>query len=220
MVDEVIYSFVSKAPVVLSHPHLTDPAQVVVRGKPTGKLRYSASFVMDPASDDFVAVKAQAAACAKAQWPGVPLNDGQIKFPFKMGDKEADKRVAKGKSDGEFQRGKVILKAASEFEPALAHFVGGVVTDYVMPAQKNEAKKDAFFGAHVYFKVTFRAYDLSDGDDGAKKFVTAYLDQVLVTGKGTKMSGARTASETFSGYVGGSTVEDPTAGMDDDEIPF
>lgn len=220
-IEPIVYSYTTKEVALLSHPNLTEAKQTPVNGKPQGKFKYSANFIMDVAGQDWVALKRLAGACAKAQWPSVSLSSGEIEFSFKDGTKEADKRKTKletlGKpTDGEFSRGKGILKAASDFIPALCHFdAAGQVVDYG-PAELAQAKKDAYFGSMVYVKVTFRAYDIPQGDKPSKKYVATYLDQVLITGQGKKLSGAKPASETFKGYVGGAIVEDPTEGLDDD----
>ena len=89
------------------------------------------------------------------------------------------------------------------------------MVDYEGPAIALNIKK-FFFGAEVYAQVNLVAYKgVGANPDG----VTAYLNMVVATGKGTRITSAKSASEVFSGYAGRVSDEDPTAGGDD-EIPF
>ena len=58
-----------------------------------------------------------------------------------------------------------------------------------------------FFGAEVLAQVTLNPFQPSL--PGSAPMVTCYLNQVLATGKGTKIGGAKkSAAQVFSGYAG------------------
>lgn len=202
-------------PVVMTHPALFVPRAFGKKGKETGEPKYSSNFLFDPANTDLVAMKGLAAKVAKARWPGRALSE--LKFPFSNGDKVADKRKEKsGKDDGDFNRGKVVIAARSKFQPALSGVENGKVVDYTEDTIA-PAKKKFFFGAEVLAEFNFVPYDgVGNNPDG----VTAYLNKVFATGKGTRIAGQTSAAETFKGYVGSASVEDPTKAPMDDEIPF
>ncbi len=201
-------------PVILAHPNLAIARGFGPKGKEKGEPKFGASFLFAPDSEDLKALKAVAAKVAKAKWPSRELKS--LSFPFQSGDKLAERRKEKsGKDDGDFQRGKVVLKAKSKYEPRLAGIEGGKLVDYEGPARATSVSK-FFFGAEVLAQFNFVAFEGTDNDG-----VTCYLNMVVATGKGTKIAGGPSAAETFRGYVGSSTTEDPTAGESlDDEILF
>jgi hypothetical protein len=196
---------------VLLHPTLFEPKPVGKKGKASGPPKYSASFLLDPDGADYKALRAMAAATAKAKWPGRDLNT--LKWPWSDGSKLADKRKAQGKEDGEFQRGKKVLVARSKYEPRLAVIEAGRIKDLDGPARA-AAKAKFFFGAEVLYEVAFQAYDgVEPNPDG----VNAFLNIVVATGGGKRMAGTGTsAAEAFKGYAGSATTEDPTDGPGDD----
>lgn len=210
-------------PAVMSHPHLTEPKAYQRNGKSTGEPKYGASFVFPIDSEDLKGLKAKAAQLAKAKWPGRDLKD--LKFPFAAGDKlrqaRLDKLKAAGKAvdeKGDFQAGMVVMKSSSKYAPRLSAIVNGKVVDFETPEQVTAHKSMFFFGAEVLAQFNFVPYD--GVGDGGRPGVTAYLNLVLATGKGKKLSGGASASEVFKGYVGTHSNEDPTDGLSDDEIPF
>ena len=211
--DQGIYNLTS--PVQSVFPNLIEPRAVGPKGKEQGKPKYSLNFVFDPDSEDLAKLKSLAAKLAKAKWPSRDLKE--LRFPFSNGDKLADKQKAKGK-DAEFYRGKVVLVSRSQYEPRLSVIQNGGITDLEGDARV-AAKGKFYHGVEVLAQVNLVAYD-GVGEDG-KDGVTAYLNMVLSTNKGDKLSGGASAAEVFSGYAGVSTTEDPTEGSDlDDEIPF
>lgn len=206
------------SPAILAHPNLFTARAIGPKGKESGTPKFTASFILDADHPDLAAMKSLAAKVAKAKWPGRDFKE--LKFPFTSGDKLADKRKAQGKEDGEFQRGKVVIKAKSKYEPRLAAIIPGRgVVDFEGDGRKANEKL-FFFGAECLAQFNFSAYDgAGDNPDG----VTAYLNLVLVTGKGKKLSGGGvSAAEAFKGYVGTASDFDPS-GSDiglDEEIPF
>ena len=194
-------------PAVMAHPALHKPRAFKNNGKDVGEPKYGLSIVLDPKSPEWPAIKAHAAAVAKAAFGTV---EG-VKFPFKKGDTLADQRKAKGKEDGEFQRGKVVLAARSKFPPKLAGMENGRLVDYDTDEKIAASSRKFYFGAEVLALLNFFTTDIK-----GEKRVSVYVNAVMVTGKGTKLGGGASAAETFSGYRGAISAEDPT----DDEIPF
>lgn len=206
------------SPVVMTFPNLFAPKAFKGKtGKDLGEPKYSANLVFDPASQDFLDIKALVAKLARAKWPGVDFKT--LVLPFINGTKSADDRKAKGKDDNEWMRGKVAIPARSKFQPRLSGVENGRIVDYEDEAVQAAKKAKFFFGAEVLAQLNLVAYD-PVGSNG-RAGVTAYLNMVMVTGKGTKLSGGATAAETFKGYAGAASMEDPTGGAGlDDQIPF
>ncbi len=211
-------------PAILAHPNLFEPRAFGAKGKETGEKKYSANLVLDPADPkqkaDIDGMKAMAAAVAKARWPGRDLKT--LKFPFTSGDKLIAKRKEKKgttySGDADFQTGKVIIAGRSKYEPRLALLEGGKLIDLDGPARA-AAKQKFFFGCEILAQVNFVAYDgVGANPDG----ITCYLNMVVSLNKGTRLSGGASAAETFRGYVGHTSAEDPTGGeqIADDDIPF
>lgn len=212
------------APAILAHPNLFEPRAFGAKGKETGEKKYSANIVLDPTNpankSDLDAMKAVAATVAKARWPGRDLKT--LKFPFSSGDKIVAKRQEKKgttyNGDADFQKGKVIIACRSKYEPRLAVIENGRITDLEGPARL-AAKGKFFFGCEVLAQVNFVPYDgVGANPDG----VTCYLNMVVSLNKGTRLSGGASAAETFRGYVGHTSAEDPTGGeqIADDDIPM
>lgn len=217
-------------PVVLAHPHLFEAVKFKRNGKEQGEPKYGASFVFDADNPDLKDLKARAVALAKAKWPGrdiaADFKAKQFKFPWASGDGIVLKRVAKlqaaGKQDdhkGDFQLGKVVLKSSSKYAPRMAVIANGKIVD-LDSANTSGFKGQFYFGVKVLAQLNLVAYD-GVGETGLDG-VTAYINLVLSTNKGERLSGGASAAEVFKGYVGTVSAEDPTAGGEnlDDEIPF
>ena len=212
-------------PVLLSHPTLFEAKKFKdpKTGKESGEPKFSANFVFDADSADLKALKKMAAAVAQAKWPGRDVKT--LVFPFKDGTKLADERKAKVEkanktADGEFQRGKVVLVTRSKFPARLSFIDNGRIVDVDDPLDASEAKvikakSMLFFGAMVLGQFRFVTHEVGSNTPG----VNCYPQMILATGKGTRLTTAKSASETFKGYVGSVSSEDPTSGLDD-EIPF
>jgi hypothetical protein len=188
-------------------------SKVKRNGKEVGEARYNAQLIItDP--EEIAAIKAKAAAVARAKWPTVDFKT--INFPFISGDKEALKGEAKGK-DWSYYKGAMVINGKSKYQPRLSVFQGpGKFQD--VTGQVSAVSK-FYAGAWVLAQLNFSAYDpVNDGKAG----VTAYLDQVSWVKDGTRLLGGQSASEAFKGYQGSVSPEDPTAGASqlDDEIPF
>ena len=219
------------APALLAHPNLLEAKKYKRNGKETGDAKFSASFVLDADHPDLEPMKKTAIKAARELWPdrdiGAAFKAGEIVFPWKSGDKLADKRVARLKKDGkeddgkaDFMRGKIVIKASSKFDVSLAAVVNGKIVDLDSLELKNRHKGLFYFGVKALGSVAFQAYDAVGGTDDAKDGVTAYLQCVLSTGKGERIAGGVSAAERFKGYQGSVSTESPTAGLEDDDIPF
>lgn len=202
-------------PVVMFFPNLYEAKAVVVNGKTSGKARFSANFLFDADNPDLKVLSATIKQVAATKWPGRELSE--LHLPLAKGDKLADKAKAKNK-DGEFQRGKWVLVARSDFAPQLAVVREGKVVE--QDGTNRIAVKNEFYpGVKTLIRVTLVPYDApGNGQDG----ITAYLDVVVSTNVGKRLAGSGpSAAEIFKGYVGVATDEDPTAGASsDDEIPY
>ncbi len=207
------FVFTSAHPITF--PNLDTPRAVEKNGKPTGEPKYSGSIEMALDAADLAAAKVVAAKVAKERWPGRQLSE--LAFPFTLGSKLADKAKASGK-DREFSRDKVVLTARSKFQPILSIIEGRTVVDIEPGPQASALIKKSFYsGCQCVFEVSFAAYDgVGSNPDG----VNAYLNKVLSLRKGERvLGGGHSGAETFKGYIGTMTQEDPTVGLDD-EIPF
>lgn len=216
-------------PVIMAFPQLFEAKAFKENGKEKGEPKYSANLVFPGDSEDLKGLKTLAAKLARAKWPDKPFSlttqEGvkipQIIFPFTSGEILADTRKKKGKDDGEYMRGKVVIAVRSKYEPRLSYLQNGKIVECEGDMAKTAAKGKFYPGVEVLAQLNLVPYD-AVGSNG-KPGVTTYLNMVLSTGKGTRLSGGQTASEAFKGYVGGMSAEDPTApgaGADmSDEIP-
>jgi hypothetical protein len=224
-------SFDITVPVVLAHPNLLEAKKYKRNGKETGDAKFSASFVFDADHPELENLKKAAIKAAREMWPDrdIPaaFKAGELKFPWTSGDKLIEKRSARLKKDNkeydgkaDYMKGKVVVKASSKFDVALAAVVSGKIIDLDSPELKAKHKGLFYFGVQALGTIAFMAYDAVSGDENAKDGVTAYLQCVLSTGKGERLAGGVSAAERFKGYQGTLSAESPTEGMDDDEIPF
>lgn len=215
-----IYSFTE--PQVAAFCTVTEAKKFKRKGKETGEAKFSATFIFKPDSKDLAAAKAKAVEVFKAKFPGKELKGA--KFPFANGDTEAAKRLAKLAAENkegpkyDFLAGHICMKAASKYPVQLAIIEGGKIID-LSPEAVASHKSKFYAGVQCLAEVTFVAYEGVDAGD--PDGVTAYLNTFVSLNKGDKLLGGRSAAETFKGYAGTKTDEDPTGGAGlDDEIPF
>lgn len=211
-----LFAFTKAVPVTF--PALFAPRRVKRNGKETGEPRFEGTFIFDPQSPDWVALKQLAAKIAKGRNPSVDL--ASLAYPFKNGTAQADKRQQKaGKDDAAFMRGKGLLVARSKFQPKLSVTEGGRIVDLEDDAQKTQFKSRFYSGVEVFAQINLVWYNAVQ--EGSKDGITAYLNVVCSTGKGKRLGGGegQAGSALFGGYLGQLSAADPTAGSDD-EIPF
>lgn len=146
----------------------------------------------------------------------------EVQVPWKDGTKEADKMKAKGK-DGEAFRGMTLLKGTSKYQPALAAIENKKIVEFTTDESKPAAKKFFYSGAYLVPSFGLHFYK---GDEGKPDGVSLYLNAVMFAKHGARLGGrSANASETFKGYIGSISEEDPTGGASaedefDDEIAF
>lgn len=180
---------------------------------------YSARFEFAPDSEDVKRIRAKIVQVAREKWPGMDIGNaiktGALQVTLTPGDVHADKAKAKGK-DQEWARGKVCLTARTKNMPSVGYIDGSRIVELTDPAAIKAASKHIYSGAKALGILSFVPYD-AVGQNGVPG-VKAYLEQYLSTGKGEKLGGGRKSlAESFSGYVGLATDEDPTGGTGDDD---
>ncbi len=224
-----LHKFSLTKPVVLSHPALFEAKAFQKNGKDSGEPRFGCSLSFDPDSPDFKAIKAIAVTAAKAKWAGRDIageyKAGTFKMPWTPGDALADRRAKKlataGKEDdgsGDFQRGKMILKTSSKYQPVLS---------VISPTNRLETldlttealillyRKQFYFGVEVLADLKLQGYEgVGANPDG----VSVYVNMVLSTNRGEKLSRGASTAEVFKGYLGQASAEDPTAGETLDDL--
>lgn len=211
--DKSLGVFVIDEPTLTSFPNIHEPRAVKRNGKDTGKKKYSLSYEFTPDSKVLAALKSKMVQVAKAANPNIDVKT--LRLPITSGDKLAEKAEANGKKR-EWSKGKVVLTARSEFQPGVSHVVGGSLID-VDGENAAQIKKSFYTGVLALGEINLVYY--APIEDGDRPGITAYINKVCSLNKGERLTGGRSAAETFKGYIGTSTDEDPTLG-DDDEIEF
>lgn len=201
-------------PVVMAFPNLLEAKAFMKNGKAQGEPKFGANLIVPADHPDLKAMKELVTKLARQRWPDKPFSE--LAFPFSSGDKLADARKAKGKEDGDYQRGKVVMNVKSKYEPRLSYLENGRIVDLETDTAKQMAKGKFYNGVEILAQLNFVPYDPIGSN--AKGGVTAYLNMVLSTGKGKRLSSGSTASEVFKGYVGNVSAEDPTGGDSLDDV--
>lgn len=230
---------------VASYADIMEPRAFQKNGQKKGDPKYATTFVIDPTPvlknvngkdvnmSDLAQLQRAVTALLQSKAPGKKIRARrltqeevdagdcvEVQVPWKDGTKFADAEKAKGK-DAEYARGKVLLKASSKYQPALAAIVNGKIVEFTTDESKAEAKKYFYSGAHLVPSVGLHWYK---GDEGKPDGVSLYFNGVLFAKHGSRLGGRQqNASETFKGYIGSISNEDPTGGASDeldDEIPF
>lgn len=188
------------APGIITFPNLAEARQVL--GK--GVAKFSVNFEFSPDHVDIDAIKV---ALAKAAAEGFPGRDfATLKFPLESGDQLADRAKLRGK-DREFSRGKLVLKARSQFAPALAALINGKAVDLDLN-DKATIQRVIYSGVEAFAKFQFTTYENPEKDG-----VNAYVEEVFSLNRGTRLAGsARSAADTFKAYAGVASAVDPTGG--------
>ncbi len=213
---------------------IINPRAYKKKGQEKGDPKYSATFLLEPTSVDLKTLQGEVVKMLQAHnSSGKKLKIGalteeqeeagthvSVKVPWQDGTKFADKQKKEGK-DAEWARGKVLVKATSKYQPALAAIVGGKVIEFQTPEAVATAKKYFYSGAFLVPSVGLHYYN---GDEGKPDGVSLYFNAALFVKDGPRLvSSQKSASETFKGYIGAISQEDPTGGAADeldDEITF
>lgn len=185
-------------------PNLFVPKAFERNGKPTGEPVYGFTGLIKPTDPDLAKLKGALKKAAEAAWPG--RNLGELQFPLKDGDKEADRLVAKGKSEEQvaFYRGHVVVKASSKYPPGIVDAKRENILD----------KSLIHSGVEGWAELNCVPYDAIQ--DGAKDGVTCYFNFVMRANGAFKRIAGRDANSAFAGIDGGTSATDPTGGANGD----
>jgi hypothetical protein len=219
--------FHTKSPIPVVFSALVEPrAFADEKSGRKGEPKYSGTLLFDNDSEDLKAFKDACVRAAKAQWPNLDIvaevKAKRLRVPWLSGEQFQAKRQAKTEKAGkeynpqpdEWSNGKVLVRAGSKNQPALGYVVNGKGVDLVDEGSILANKGKFYSGALSFVQLNIVAYEAID--EYSSPGVTAYLQRVLTTGKGEKIGGVRSASETFSAYLGKVSDVNPL----DDEIPF
>lgn len=209
------YTFTQK--VRMPFQNLAEAKAVGKKGKAKGDPKFSGTFVFEPESADYQAVRALAAKVAHARWPGRNLNE--LKFCFTTGEKKIEREKKAAEKEGrnartqDFFVGKIVLDARSKYQPACAAVVDGKIVQL----EGKEIAARFYNGCYVVPKINLTAYEGQEDDGrGNPDGVNAYLDAVLFVQDGPKIGGTN-AAEIFKSYAGQVTDADPTGGASEAE---
>lgn len=226
-------------PKILLYPHVVEPQDKRdADGALTGKRAYQVDFLMDPADPDLEPLRKLTCSLINSAFPDkvataknlakasggltyasllTALSTIGVGHPFADGTIKADAAAEKGKPREE-QRGKIIFKAQKpEMKkdgvtklqpPRLGALENGRIVQFDT-ADKRALNAHKFFqGAEAYFEVTLATYTGFGGG------VTAYLNDVLVNGKGEAFGSGPSMTEKFNKVHGSVSTVNPI----DDEI--
>ena len=208
-------------PKVITPEAYIDPKTKKAKGEPA----YTTSVMLKSDGPDIKAIKNIAITVIKDSWPGLDIRaalaDKTLHLPWETGEDAIAKKTKRLTDAGkeytggdDYQLGHVLLKTTTKkSRPALAVLLGGKWVDLNDDAVVGLHKSKFYSGVQGAVQVNLSASEV----DGTK-FVTAYLQQVASLNTG-KQIGGKLASETFAGFAGKVSEEDPTQGSGD-EIPF
>ena len=181
-------------------------------------------FVLDDSKDGMsqTDLNQLLAQIAKAEWPGIDLKaDLGRNWPVIPGETEAAKLEAK-KKNGEYLKGKKLVRASGseKFPPDLCIYNGeGKNRVKVKLSRKIEDERDQAEALFVGGNYARAALKIVPQEVNGNKFLSIYINEVIFSKVGERIGGM-SAIDKFDGIHGGQSDYDPTAGMDDGEIPF
>lgn len=230
--------FVMTKPAPLVWAHLVTPRpERVVQGEKYAS-QYEATFLFAADHPDLAAIRQLLGKTASGfdkfadklqanKAAGRPPFDG-LKFPLENGNKLAEQGAAKGK-DREFARGMGLLKGKANVAkrdgtplspPRLVVLQNGRYVRYNEEHERPLAKKFFYSGVLAIGTFAFVPYTGMGGG------ITCYLNEVLSLNAGDKIAtGVDDEAKygdpnTFKGYIGQVSAEDPMAGAEAAEIPW
>lgn len=208
-------------PKVIIPEAFIDPKTKKAKGEPA----YTLTVMFPEASADLRAIKELSIQVIKDSWPELDIRaawaDKSLHLPWNTGEemiaKKTKRLVDRGKEyngNDDYQLGHTLLKTTTKLaRPALAVLLNGKLVDLLDDTAIALHKSKFYSGVQGAVQIKLSAIEVE-----GRKFVVAYLQQVVSSGRG-KQIGGKLASDTFSGFAGTVVDEDPTSGMDD-EIPF
>lgn len=191
-----------------AHTHVFEKQQYIDprTQKPKGDPEYSFQALWEKGTD-LRPILLTARRVAIAEWG----EDGIVGviYPFKDGDKEADRLLSEAKKKGKnksessvaYMRGNIVMKAHSKFDPKVCDNKG----NDILPANKGVV----YSGSYGRAELNLKAMTVND-----TKYVTAYFNFYMKTRDGERLAG-RDAKEVFKGLLGGESEADPTDALDD-----
>lgn len=173
-----------------------------------GEPRFSCTAILTKEQKKLLEPYAIAAARKKF---GEDVNLKDIRFPFRSGDKIAEKRREKNK-DGDLYEDMIVINPkayADRFDPGtnVAVLKDGIIA--------KATAEDLYSGMYGHMKIAFAGYKGQREDD--KDGVTIYLRSIIKTKEGERIGGSSAASD-FSMVAGRESDEDPTGDYDEEDI--
>lgn len=202
--------FATKKPFVIVNLNLFTPKAFLKAGKPQGEPKFSLNILIPKDSDELPRLSATAKAVVAEAKQGDFREEvtpfAQIKKPWRDGDAYATKKAAEGKNY-EYCRGHYIVNARSKFDVQLAVLDPVIKGTIDLTDEQLKLKYKSWFynGVKAWTEFNLVPYIMDE-----KPGLTAYLQSTLSTNKGARIAGGKTASDTFSEYVGAWVDEDPT----------
>lgn len=231
----------------MSYPSVIVAKEFKDKGKPSGKFFYQTETILTEDSlkkfrvlRDGVLVEVDIqqllAELAREAWgdeknpeTGAPLTVKEMfagplakGWPLRKGDVVAEKLKAEGKNGDHYRGMRVMAIKANKTDKALPPALGFADAngfkplDRLSPTDMQRAQMMFAGGNYAVAELNIVAQDVS-----GLKYLTPYLNSITYTREGVKLGnqGGQLMSR-FEGIKGGASDHNPTAGMDDDEIPF
>lgn len=192
-------------PARLSFPHLFKPRSFM--GAADAEAYYSADLLIPKSAADALQLVNGAAKVAVERAVSTKFNGklpslSALQKPWFDGDEKDPETGDYTKLAAEY-RGQIVLKTKSKSKPQ-------VLTRSREPA----LEEDVWPGQEVHALVRFNAYSF-----GGKKGVTAYLNAILLTGRGDRFDGRINAVDAFAGVEEGFGSSNPAnEAWADDEL--
>lgn len=156
---------------------------------------------------------------AKEYWPNSTVKelfgDGNGKWPWMSGDKQAEKAEKKGKSGDHYKDTKVMtFKAAEDYPPQLTCMHNGKAKTLKRDNDEDMKQAAEMFRAGYYARASI---NLKAMEVDGKNYITGYLNTIMFIREGEPL-GRGSDADALAGIEGGEGDYIPAD--DDDEIPY
>lgn len=228
-------------PFILSYPKLLkaepfiDPETRQPKGAPVYSFEALSAIdeldwnILDREKDEFAvgSVEKRCVQLAREKWGAdfdvvAAVTHGGLSWPFKSGDKQADKKGAKAEHyrGKKFWRGKALAEInGSPNEPTLYYSDEGGLVKILRSTEAGKQRiSELFYGG----AICTAELNAVAGTTGENKYVTFYVNSIVFEKDGERLGGG-SQIERLRGVKGGESATDPSVGMKtdlDDEIPF